>query len=156
MSKEKANEQIKTAKSFIEHSDSFVLKADVLTLLTKAQAELSKQPEPNEFTKECRELIKTDDDNKGGMRLSGYVIWLEVKLGRACSIIDHQTEELKEKDAEIERHRQIPINERLPDEGVCVLVLMESGYIGKCEIIDGEWQCLGDDIVTHWWPIILP
>lgn len=43
---------------------------------------------PIEFTKECREMFKTPDDDKGWTVLAGYVIWLEVKLEHACEIID--------------------------------------------------------------------
>lgn len=45
---------------------------------------------PNEFTEECREMLKTPDDDKGWTVLAGYVIWLEVKLEHACKIIDER------------------------------------------------------------------
>ena len=43
----------------------------------------------SEFTKECRELIKTEGDDKGWEWESGYIIWLETKLGYACSTIEN-------------------------------------------------------------------
>ena len=33
---------------------------------------------PIEFIEECREMLKTPDDDKGWTVLSGYVVWLEV------------------------------------------------------------------------------
>lgn len=54
------------------------------------------QPPDDEFTKECRELIKTDDDDKGWERESGYIVWLEVKLEGACSRLDSQRRRIKE------------------------------------------------------------
>ena len=48
------------------------------------------KPEQTEFTKECRELIKTENDDKGWTRLSGYVVWLETELIIACGKLDTQ------------------------------------------------------------------
>lgn len=63
-------------------------KAEISQILSKIKTELSKKLKPTEFTKECIELIKTPDDEKGWTKLAGYTIWLEVKLQRACEIIN--------------------------------------------------------------------
>lgn len=43
---------------------------------------------PDEFTKECREMIETPVADQDWTQLAEYTIWLEVKLERACTIID--------------------------------------------------------------------
>ena len=63
---------------------------DATTMIKELQDKLSKKPKSTEFTKECRELIRTPDDAKGWTELAGYTCWLEVKLQRACDIIDQQ------------------------------------------------------------------
>jgi len=43
---------------------------------------------PTEFTRECQEMIKAPDDDKGWTESAIYTIWLEVKLEQACCIIN--------------------------------------------------------------------
>lgn len=51
-------------------------------------------PGPGAFTKETRELIKTENDNKGWTREGGYIIWLEHRLHFSSDRIDRQAAEL--------------------------------------------------------------
>ena len=63
-------------------------KVEISQILSKIKTILSEESNPTEFTKECQEMIKTPDDDKGWTELAGYTIWLEVKLEQACRIID--------------------------------------------------------------------
>lgn len=65
-------------------------KAAISLVLSKIKTELSEGAAPTEFTEECREMIKTPDDDKGWTKLvdSGYAVWLEAKLKQACEIIE--------------------------------------------------------------------
>lgn len=59
--------------------------------IDEAIAKLSKEPKPTEFTKECREMVKTSDDEKRlSFEFAEYVFWLKVKkyLEQACDIIE--------------------------------------------------------------------
>ena len=75
---------------------------------------------------------------------------------KSDAVIQNLKMDIVKLQAELALHRWIPVGERLPEKGNCVLTIMETGYIGKCEIVDDEWQHLGEDKVTHWKPIILP
>lgn len=80
-------------------------------------------------------------------------------------------EEFEKLQAEIERHRWIPVSERLPEKGECLVLCEgkirqvqirirtddEDGKMTSCAIRDLGCVYLGcDECITHWKPIILP
>lgn len=88
-------------------------------------------------------------------------------------------EQIKELEAELEKHRWIPVNESLPKEGKYLVLCEGKIYEVKVRISEDEWEdnegksfmqetaccdirglgtvLIGHDIcTTHWKPIILP
>jgi hypothetical protein len=58
---------------------------------------------------------------------------------------------------ELEKHRWIPVTERLPDKTGSYQVLRENNsYPTTREYYPDDSQWTSRDVVTHWKPIILP
>ncbi|MCK5017486.1 MAG: DUF551 domain-containing protein [Candidatus Peribacteraceae bacterium] len=67
----------------------------------------------------------------------------------------HTKQCIKRLQAELDKHRWIPVEEKLP-KGANVLVCWESGNISQAICADWEFSAMGGDRITHWKPIILP
>ena len=67
-------------------------------------------------------------------------------------MVDEKDKIIEQLQTKLAALRWIPVSEGLPGEGIVVLVKMESGYMGKCEIINGEWQS-DEDIIACWMPV---
>lgn len=59
--------------------------------------------------------------------------WLHSKLQYACDLLDA-------KDEEIEKHRWIPVSERLPKQGSCLVLCEEKIYEVKIRVSEDEWE----------------
>ena len=70
------------------------------------------------------------------------------------SLLDVRAEKVKLK-AELEKHRWIPVEERLPEKSGHYLTLGQFSTIPQTtKYRDNWWSAL--DAVTHWKPVILP
>lgn len=84
---------------------------------------------------------------------------LQREIGQLQTDIERKAEQIDEQNKELEKHRWIPVSERLPeDDSSAYLFLHESGNVHQgipsCDLYgpDGKlWHS-----ITHWKPIILP
>ncbi len=93
----------------------------------------------------------------------------EGKLLQECDYHKEQAQRIAELESALEKHRWIPISERLPKNVATVWVLLNAkavdslapalGFYGEMEENNWGWELFGQGIlseVTHWKPIILP
>lgn len=92
---------------------------------------------------------------------------------------DMQAERIKELETELEKHRWIPVSEKLPEESCCLVLCEGKVYEVKVRVSNDEWEdeegksslkltakcdiehlgciLIGHDVcITHWKPIIVP
>jgi len=113
-----------------------------------------------QLTSQIEKLKKECEERCGKMNcMADDILSLECRNKSLQSSLDQQNEENKLLKDELEQHRWIPVEERLPEEYVIVCVRGKCG-IGEARVVESEWfvrhMCFGHDDVTHWKPIILP
>ena len=83
-----------------------------------------------------------------------------VRLNIDKDVLIKQTQEIQRLNAELDKHRWIPVEERFPDE--CeVLVYTEHGYVYTSVVGGSFWvahiECrFKEDRITHWMPLPQP
>lgn len=57
---------------------------------------MNKAKELKKWVEETQDLIKTNEDDKGWTRVSGYIVWLETTLKIACNKLNKTIAELQQ------------------------------------------------------------
>lgn len=65
-------------------------------------------------------------------------------------VINGMADTIAELEQKLAEHEWIPVTERLPEEGLTVLILAESGNIEFGQRDENKWEWLAESIADYW------